>query len=135
VDRYSTNPIEKVVMYSTDMKIPGLSVLKKVLKQLENIQEFVQSIQFECDQVVPPHVRPPNTVLMNTSQGTMNKKLKNLLTDVIFHIEMLGMFGGRGMFSHVATLLRNVVSRDWTSSSIRSGLQLLLSKVAVSPRI
>ncbi|PNF18314.1 hypothetical protein B7P43_G14501 [Cryptotermes secundus] len=94
VDRYSTNPTEKVVKYSIDKKTPGLSVLEKGLKLLKNIQEFVQSIQFECDQVVPPHERPPNTVLMDTSQGKMNKKLKNLLTDVIFHIEMLGMFGG-----------------------------------------
>lgn len=81
-------------MYSQDRKTPGLSVLEKGLKLLENIQEFVQSIQFECDHVVPPRERPPNTVLMNTSQGKMNKKLKNLVTDVIFHIEMLGMFGG-----------------------------------------
>jgi hypothetical protein len=94
VDRYSTNPIETVVMYSPDRKTPGLSVLEKGLKLLENTQEFVQSIQFECDQVVSPRERPPNTVLMSTTQGKMNKKLKNLITDVILHIEMLGMFGG-----------------------------------------
>lgn len=81
-------------MYSLDRKAPGLSVLEKGIKLLENMQEFVQSIQFECDQVVPPRDRPPNTVPMDTNQGKMNKKLKNLLTDVIFHIEMLGMFGG-----------------------------------------
>jgi endoribonuclease Dicer len=94
VDRYSTNPIERVIKYNTERNTSGLSVLEKGLKLVENIQEFVQSIQFELDEVVPPHERPPNTVLMNTSQGKMNEKLKNLLTDVIFHIEMLGMFGG-----------------------------------------
>lgn len=107
VDSYSTNPIEKVERYNPEMKTAGLSALKKGLKLMENIQEFVQSIQFESDQVVPPLERLPGAVLMNTSEGKMNKKLKNLLTDVILHIEMMGLFGGsQACLAHIIQLER-----------------------------
>jgi hypothetical protein len=83
-----------VVRYRPEKNTPGLPILEQGLARIKSFQEFVGIIQFECDQVVPPNERPPNTMPMNTNQGKMNKKLKNILTDVIFHIEMLGMFGG-----------------------------------------
>jgi hypothetical protein len=96
-----------VVTYRPERNTTGLSALEKGLKLMENIQEFVQSIQFESDQVMPPPERPPDAVLMNTSQGKMSKKLKNLLTDVIIHIEMLGMFGGsQACLAHIIQLER-----------------------------
>jgi hypothetical protein len=82
------------VTYSLEKKTSGLPILEKGLALLAHIQEFVQSVHFECDQIVPADGRPPESTLMNTSQGKMNRKLKNLVTDTIFHIEMLGMFGG-----------------------------------------
>jgi hypothetical protein len=83
-----------VVTYSPEKKTIGLPVLKKGLALLANTQEFLQSIHFECDEIVPANEQPPNTMLMNASLGKTNKKLKNLITDVIYHVEMLGMFGG-----------------------------------------
>lgn len=108
--RYSTNPDEKVVKfdeYDEEANRPGMTVLQKGLTLLEDAQVFVDAIAFESDEVVVPDKRPPNATLMNTSRGKTNKKLKNLLTDVIFHIKSLGMFGGsQACLAHIIHLER-----------------------------
>jgi hypothetical protein len=108
--RYSTNPDERVVKfdeYDEGDKRPGMTVLRKGLALLENAQAFVDAIAFESDQVMTPDKCPPNTTVMNTSRGKTNKKLKNLLTDVMFHIKSLGMFGGSlACLAHIIQLER-----------------------------
>ena len=45
--------------------------------------------------------------LMNSNRGKINKKLKNLLVDVIIHIKSLGMFGGsQACLAHIIQLER-----------------------------
>jgi endoribonuclease Dicer len=108
--RYSTNPIEKVVTfneYDETENRPGMPVVQKGLSLLENVQEFVNVIVFESDEAVAYGSQPPNTTLMNTSRGKANRKLKNLLTDVIFHIKSLGIFGGSlACLAHIIQLER-----------------------------
>jgi hypothetical protein len=96
-----------VVTYSLETNTTGLRVLEQGLALLENVQTFLQSIQFECDEILPANEQPPDTTLMNNNQGKMNKKLKNLITDVIYHIDNLGMFGGsQACLAHIIQLER-----------------------------
>jgi hypothetical protein len=108
--RYSTNPDESVVHfheYDPEECRPGMSVLSKGLELLEQAKTFVESILFESDQVVGPNKPPPNMTLMNSTRGKINKKLKNLLEDVIVHIKSLGMFGGsQACLAHIIQLER-----------------------------
>jgi hypothetical protein len=108
--RYSTNPDEKMVHfdeYDGEECRPGMTVLLKGLKLLETAKKFVESIPFESDQVVGPDRHPPNMTLMNSNRGKINKKLKNLLEDVIVHIKSLGMFGGsQACLAHIIQLER-----------------------------
>ena len=81
--------------------------MMKGLKLLEKAQEFVNVIPFEYYQVGVPDKSPPNMTLMNSNRGKINKKLKNLLADVIFHIKSLGMFGGsQACLAHIIQLER-----------------------------
>lgn len=82
-----------------------MTALWKGLHLLEKAQAFVEAIPFVSDQV--PDRLPPNMTLMNSNRGKINKKLKNLLMDVIFHIESLGMFGGsQACLAHIIQLER-----------------------------
>jgi hypothetical protein len=105
--RYSANPDEKVLMFDEEMKALGLPVLKKGLASLENALSLLECILFNTDQIVPPAEQPPNTTLLNTSYGKTSKNLKNLLKDVIIHINMLGLFGGsQACLAHIIQLQR-----------------------------
>jgi hypothetical protein len=105
--RYSANPDERVVIFDEQHNAPGLSVLEKGLEFLRKAQDFVDCILFDSDQVVPSGEQPPNTILLNTSHGKTNKKLKNLLKDVEIHMNMLGLFGGsQACLAHIIQLQR-----------------------------
>lgn len=92
-------------MFDEKENAPGLPVLKKGLKFVKNAQDFVDCILLDTNQVVPPGKQPPNTRFINPSHGKTNKKLKNLLADVSFHMEMLGLFGGsQACLAHIINL-------------------------------
>jgi len=105
--RYSANPDVKLVKYDDKGDTPGLPVLERGIKLVEDAQKFVDNILFESDEVVPDVKPPSNTILLNTNRGKTNKKLRNLLTDVILHMKMLGMFGGSyACLAHIIQLER-----------------------------
>jgi hypothetical protein len=112
--RYSTNPEEKVVHfdeYDEDENRPDMTALSEGLKLLDNAQAFVDVIPFVSDLL--PDKPPPDMTLMNSSHGKINKKLKNLLKDVIFHIRSLGMFGGSlACLAHIIQLERLRIQAD-----------------------
>lgn len=116
VCRYSTNPDEKVVHfddYDEQEYRPGMTALRKGLDILEKVQAFVDAIPFVSDQVMVPDKLPPNMILMNSKSGKINKKLKNLLVDVIFHIKSLGMYGGsQACLAHIIQLERMRVQAE-----------------------
>ncbi|XP_021927095.1 endoribonuclease Dicer-like isoform X2 [Zootermopsis nevadensis] len=107
VGRYSTNPDEKVVFFDEEYSGPGLSILNEGLEYLKKAQNFVDCILFDSDEVVAHGHRPPNTTLLNTGYKKTNKKLNNILMDVIIHINMLGLFGGsQACVAHIIQLQR-----------------------------
>jgi hypothetical protein len=112
---YSTNPIEKVVHfdeYDGEEHGPGMRVLMKGVELLEKCQAFVDAIYFVSDVAAPDYL-PPNMTLMNSNRGKINKKLKNLLVDVTFHIKSLGMFGGsQACLAHIIQLQRMRMQAD-----------------------
>ena len=114
--RYSTNPDEKVVHfdeYDGEEYRPGMTALMKGLKLLEKAQEFVEAIPFVSDKAAVPDRTPPNMKLMNSNRGKINKKLKNLLLDAIFHIKSLGLFGGsQACLAHILQLERMRIQAD-----------------------
>jgi hypothetical protein len=123
--RYSTNPDEKVVHFDEDDEKkygPDVTAVRKGLEILEKAQEFVDAIPF--DQVMVPDKPPPNLTLMNSKSGKINKKLKNLLVDVIFHISSLGMFGGsQACLAHIMNLERlSVQAEDKLGKSVFTAL-------------
>jgi hypothetical protein len=90
-----------------------MTALMKAFDLLEKAQEFVEAIPFVYDQVVAPDKTPPKMRLMNSNRGKINKKLKNLLLDAIFHIKSLGMFGGsQACLAHILQLERLRVQAD-----------------------
>jgi len=114
--RYSTNPNEKVVHFDEhdgqEYRL-GMTALLKGVELLEKAQAFVDAIPFVSDQMVVPDKPRPNMVLMNSSRGKINKKLKNLLVDAIFHIKSLGMFGGsQACLAHIVHLERMRVQAE-----------------------
>ena len=108
--RFSTNPEETTVHfdeYDGEENRPGMTVLKKGIALLEKAQKFVDAIPFVSDQVAVPDKHPTGLILMNSGRGKTNKKLRNLLMDVIFHIKSLGMFGGsQACLAHIIQLER-----------------------------
>ncbi|XP_069680713.1 endoribonuclease Dicer isoform X2 [Periplaneta americana] len=107
VDLYSTNPEERICYFDTTTKPAGLNVMEKGIKMIEGAVDFLDCILFDSDQVVHPVEQPPNTEVMKTNRGKVNKKLKNLLKDVLIHIEMLGLYGGsRACLAHIIQLER-----------------------------
>jgi hypothetical protein len=89
-----------------------MRVLMKGLQLLEKCQALVDAIPFVPDVAAPDNL-PPNMILMNSNRGKINKKLKNLLVDVIFHIKSLGMFGGsQACLAHIIQLERMRMQAD-----------------------
>jgi hypothetical protein len=113
-----------VVTYSLERKTRGLPVLEQGLALLEDALKLLQIIQFECDEILPANEQPPDTMLMNSSQRRMNKKLKNLITDAIYHIDVLGMFGGsQACLAHIIQLERILKkAQDSITKSVFRGL-------------
>jgi len=79
----------------------------KGLELLGKAQAFVDAIPFVSEQAVVADRPPPNMTPMNSSRSKINKKLRNLLEDVIFHIKSLGLFGGSlACLAHIIQLQR-----------------------------
>lgn len=90
-----------------------MTALMKGLILLEKAQEFVEAIPFVSDKAAVPDRTPPNMKLMNSNRGKINKKLKNLLLDAIFHIKSLGLFGGsQACLAHILQLERMRIQAD-----------------------
>jgi len=107
--RYSTDPHEKVVHFvqHDGQDKPGMTALRKGVELLEKAQAFVDAVPFVSDQVAVLDKPQPDMILMNSNRGKINKKLKNLLTDAIFHINSLGIFGGsQTCLAHIIQLER-----------------------------
>lgn len=101
-----------------------MRTLLKGIELLKKAQAFVDAIPFVYSQVAVPDKTPPNMTLMTSNRGKINKKLKNLLVDVIFHIKSLGMFGGsEACLAHVIQLERmRMQAEDMVVKSVFTAL-------------
>ena len=106
---YSTNPDELLIPYKESQNLPGEATLLNGIEMVKDAINFVSSIAFNCDAYIaqPKVFLPPDAKPLNDNHLKTNKKLRNLLNDVIIHIEMLGLFGGsRACLAHIIQLER-----------------------------
>lgn len=101
-----------------------MTTLKKGIELLKKAQAFLDAIPFASDQAVVPDKPRPNMILLNSNRGKINKKLKNLLVDAIFHIKSLGIFGGsQACLAHIIQLERlRVQAEDKVAKNVLTAL-------------
>ncbi|PSN55289.1 hypothetical protein C0J52_01793, partial [Blattella germanica] len=103
---FATNPIELTVTFKEGCSTVG-HIEQQARNWLNKTIQFINDIAFENKKVCSPGHAPANLKVLDDSCNKENKKLRNLLTDVIFHIDTLGMFGGsRACLAHIIQVER-----------------------------
>ncbi|KAJ9599534.1 hypothetical protein L9F63_010006, partial [Diploptera punctata] len=99
--------LQTVEAYGLSKRRKEMLVETSGIRMVNTAIELVNSIAFDCDVLLVDVCPPNNARLLNENQSKTNKKLRNLLIDVLFHIEMLGMFGGsKACLAHIIQLER-----------------------------
>nr|CAD7400790.1 unnamed protein product [Timema cristinae] len=104
VERFSTNPDEKEIVYSPEL-LTGTEVIERIEKILASTRGFLDTINLETPIKTPN--APFNAVLINSNKKKLSKILINFCNDLVIQLKTLGVFGGhKAALSHLVQLLR-----------------------------
>ena len=115
--------------YEANYDLPGVDVLNQGLKLISECIEFLLPLNIDTNGVVLTDI-PADAQLLNDNQGKSSKGLRNLLKDVVVHINMLGLFGGsKACLAHITQLERQRLKAD--TEMTKMILTLLITTLTV----
>nr|CAD7201419.1 unnamed protein product [Timema douglasi] len=105
VERFSTNPDEKEIVYSPEL-LTGTEVVERIEKILASTRGFLDTINLETPNKTSPNA-PSNAILINSKKKKFSKLLINFCNDLVLQLKTLGLFGGhKAALSHLVQLFR-----------------------------
>nr|CAD7399819.1 unnamed protein product [Timema poppensis] len=105
VERFSTNPDEKEIVYSPEL-LTGTEVVERIEKILASTRGFLDTINLETPNKTSPNA-PSNAILINSKKKKFSKLLIHFCNDLVLQLKTLGLFGGhKAALSHLVQLFR-----------------------------